>query len=169
MRSLQFVRVMSAAALCAMLTAVPVAAQDSLFDAPSTPGATASATTTPLADAVANAAQLPRPGVLAPPAQKRPAALMGLYASFVALQIGDAVTTFSALGNGGVEANPLMKGATSNKGAMFAVKAGTSLGTIYLTEKLWKKNRAAAIASMVVMNGAYVAIVAHNAKIARGQ
>jgi hypothetical protein len=125
----------------------------------------------PIANSVAAAAQLPPSSVFlpAPVAQRRPAALVGLYASFVALQIGDMVTTSKALDNGGVEANPMMKGLTSNKGAMMAVKAGASLGTIYLSEKLWKKNRPAAIATMIIMNGAYAAIVANNARIARGK
>lgn len=125
----------------------------------------------PAANSVAAATQLPPSSVFlpAPVAPRRPAALVGLYASFVALQVGDMVTTSKALNNGGVEANPLMKGLTSNKGAMMAVKAGASLGTIYLTEKLWKKNRVAAIATMVIMNGAYAAIVANNARIAGGK
>ena len=137
----------------------PVSAQEGPADASSTP----------IADAVVAATQISQQTILpAPVAPRRPAVLVGLYTSFVALQIGDAVSTFKALENGGVEANPAMKGLTSNKGAMFAMKAGASLGTIYLAEKLWKKNRTAAIVTMVVMNGAYAAIVAHNARIAGG-
>lgn len=141
--------------------ALPAAAQEGPSEGQSTP----------IANSVTAATQWPPSSVFlpTPAAPRRPAALVGLYASFVALQVGDMVTTSKALDNGAVEANPLMKGLTSSKGAMIAVKAGASLGTIYLSEKLWKKNRTAAIATMVIMNGAYAAIVANNARIARGK
>lgn len=101
-----------------------------------------------------------------PIAPKRPAALSTLYVSYAALQALDAASTFKALENGAVEANPLLKNVASNRGAMLAVKAGTTAATLYLTERLWKKNRTAAIALMVCANSAYAAIVAHNYRLA---
>lgn len=100
-----------------------------------------------------------------PPQLKRGAALSTLYVSYAALQALDAASTFRALDNGAVEANPLLKGVASNRGAMLAVKAGTTAATLYLTERLWKKNRTAAIALMVCANSAYAAIVAHNYRV----
>lgn len=100
-----------------------------------------------------------------PTAPKRPAALTTLYVSYAALQVLDATSTFRALENGAVEANPLLKGIASNRGAMLAVKAGTTAATLYLTERLWKKNRVAAVTLMVCANSAYAAIVAHNYRL----
>ncbi len=102
-----------------------------------------------------------------PVAPKRPAALASLYVSYATLQVLDATSTFKALENGAVEANPLLKGVASNRGAMLAVKAGATAATLYLTERLWKKNRTAAIALMVCANSAYAAIVTHNYRLAR--
>jgi len=34
-----------------------------------------------------------------------------------------------------------------------------------MTERLWKKNRAASVAMLVVANCAYAAVVAHNARV----
>jgi hypothetical protein len=39
--------------------------------------------------------------------------------------------------------------------------AGTA-GTLFLTERLWKKHRAAAVALMVAVNAAYAMIVVNN-------
>jgi hypothetical protein len=125
---------------------------------------------TPIADSVASATQSPigQRFTTLPRANRRPASLVALYASFAALQIADGVSTFSALKSGGVEANPTMKAMTSNRAAFFAFKAGASAASIYMTERLWKKNRKAAVVSMIVLNSVYATIVAHNASIARG-
>jgi hypothetical protein len=147
---------------------VPVLAQDAPADTVAT--AAPAPTATPIADAVTAATRVESNTIYMnprPPQQRRPAALGALYVSFAALQIGDAVTTFRAVNNGAVEANGAMKGVAGNKGALFAVKSATSLTTVFIAEKLWKKNRGAAIASMVVMNAAYAAIVANNARFAQ--
>jgi hypothetical protein len=95
-------------------------------------------------------------------AARRPNALPILYASFGALQALDAATTFRALDRGAAEANPALAGFASNRGALVAVKAASFASTVYLTERLWKKNRVAAVVTMVCVNSAYAAIVAHN-------
>jgi uncharacterized membrane protein len=92
----------------------------------------------------------------------RPAAVGVLYGTYATLQALDVVSTRKALGAGGHELNPLMN--RGNVGAMLAVKAAVGVSTIYFTEKLWKKNRAGAIAVMVALNGAQAAIVAHNTR-----
>jgi hypothetical protein len=93
---------------------------------------------------------------------RRPKPLPVLYASFGALQALDAATTFRALDRGATEANPALAGFASNRGAMVAVKAASFASTVYLSERLWKKNRVAAVVTMVCVNSAYAAIVAHN-------
>jgi hypothetical protein len=97
----------------------------------------------------------------------RPAPLAPLYISFAALQAFDAVTTIRALEAGGVEVNPLLKGVAGNGVALVAVKAGATVATVYLAERLWKKNRVAAIVLMATLNGVYVVAVAQNHRAAR--
>jgi hypothetical protein len=43
-----------------------------------------------------------------------------------------------------------------------AMKAASSVGTVYIAEKMWKKHRAGAIVLMAAMNGVSAAVVAHN-------
>ena len=65
------------------------------------------------------------PALAAPP---RPAVLLPLYASFATLQGLDAHSTWRALNQGAVEANPVMKGFAGNPTALLAVKAaGTAI------------------------------------------
>ena len=98
----------------------------------------------------------------------RPLALPPLYGSFAALQILDVHSTLRALGNGGREANPIMRGAAGSPAAMLAIKMGATATTIYATERLWKKNRVAAIVLMATLNSAYSVIVAHNYSVGGG-
>jgi hypothetical protein len=97
---------------------------------------------------------------------RRPALLPAMYAATIALQAMDAHSTMKAIGNGATEANPMMKGVVGNHGALLAVKAGAAAGTIYFAERLWRRNRVAAVVLMAAVNGATAAIVAHNYKVA---
>jgi hypothetical protein len=72
----------------------------------------------------------------------------------------------TALNRGAREANPLMQGAASNGGTLLAVKAGVAAGSIFVAEKLWRRNRAGAIATMVALNVVTAAIAAHNYAVA---
>lgn len=91
----------------------------------------------------------------------------GLYVSFAALQIMDAVSTRKALSGGAREANPVMGGIARNSAALFAVKAGTAAATTWFAEKLAKNHPRRATIMMAVLNTAYAAIVAHNYRVAR--
>jgi hypothetical protein len=102
-----------------------------------------------------------------PPVTRRPGALAGLYASLTALNALDVYSTQRALSNGARELNPIVASSTGNLGATLAIKAATTTSSIYLAEKLWKKNRVGAIVTMVAVNGATAAIVAHNFRNAR--
>ena len=132
--------------------------------------------TTFAADAVAlpvvlTAEQLPltRPEPLSRSSNRSSALLMSLYASTAALQMLDVHSTMSALDNGAVEANPLMKGVAGNRAAFVALKAGVAVGTIVAARNMAKKNKVAAIATLVAINSAYAFIVNHNYKVARGR
>jgi hypothetical protein len=97
----------------------------------------------------------------------RPAALMPLYGSLIALQGLDIHSTRRALGSGGSEANPAMRPVVKNSAAFVAVKAGATAGVIWASEKLWKKNRKAAVIFASVVNVAMAAVVANNYRVSR--
>ena len=93
----------------------------------------------------------------------RPTALVPLYAGFATLQALDYASTTSALQSGNArEANPMMKGIVGNRAAFVAVKAAATAGVIYAGEKMWKKNRVAAVIFVAALNGAMTAVVARN-------
>ena len=94
----------------------------------------------------------------------RPAALMGLYASYAALQAYDVYSTKQALARGAREANPLMQGVVGNTGSMVALKIGVGAATIVAAERLWKTNKAAAIGVMVAGNSVAAIVAARNAR-----
>ncbi len=102
---------------------------------------------------------------LSPMTGRRPAALLPLYTLFGALQVADLVSTERALAGGSArEANPVVAPFSTNVGAMLAVKAGSTAATILLAERLWRKDRFAAVVLMAGVDCAYAVIAAHNFK-----
>ena len=79
----------------------------------------------------------------------------------------DAITTMSALSKGAREVNPVLGGVAGNPGGLIAAKAAATAGTIYLTEKVWKKNRPAAIALLAALNSVTAVVVTNNMRVAR--
>lgn len=106
-------------------------------------------------------------GVALPREVKRPAILPALYVSFGAVQAWDIYTTSAALKNGAREANPVAAQFAGNSAQMIALKAGTTAGTIFFVERLWRQNRAAAVIVLAAINGATAAVAAHNARNAQ--
>jgi hypothetical protein len=102
-------------------------------------------------------------------ASTRPAPLVSLYASFATLQALDVASTRMALSAGGVEANPLVARLAGSTLALTAVKAGVAGAMIYASERMWKKNRTAAVLTMIGLNAAYGVAVAHNYGVAARQ
>jgi hypothetical protein len=98
---------------------------------------------------------------------RRPASLVPLYVSFGALQVLDAHSTSRALGRGAVEANPLMKPFAGSGAGLLAVKAAGTAGVIYASEKMWKKNKVAAVVFMVAANSAMAWVVQNNYRAVR--
>lgn len=74
-------------------------------------------------------------------------------------------STRSALANGASEANPLMKAAAGSDTTMIAMKAAGTAATIWAAERLWKKNRKAAVITTILVNVASAAVVFHNYRI----
>lgn len=100
--------------------------------------------------------------------EKRPSLLVPMYVSFAALQALDYRSTTRAIESGaGREGNPVMAPIVGNRAAFIAVKAATAAGTIWAGEKLWKRNRTAAVVLMGAMNGAIAGVVAHNMSVRR--
>jgi hypothetical protein len=79
----------------------------------------------------------------------------------------DSHSTWHALGRGAREANPLVERLAEKPAAMVALKAGSTAAVICATEKLWKRNRAAAVLTMIGLNTAYAVVVSHNYAVAR--
>ena len=95
----------------------------------------------------------------------RPAMLVPLYLSQAALQGADLYTTRRALNAGHIEANPVFKDASF--GTMVGAKVAATAASIYISEKLWKRNRYAAIGLMVATNVTMSAVVANNYRVLR--
>ena len=98
---------------------------------------------------------------------RRPGALVALYASLGALQAMDVYSTRRAVAAGGTELNPILRKSAGSSGAMLAAKAVATAGSVFFTERAWKKNRKGAMVLMAVMNGVTAAVVANNLKNAR--
>jgi len=103
-----------------------------------------------------------------PPVQivrRRPIVLPVLYVSLVALHGLDGYTTTSGLSRGAREANPMMSGAAQHPAALWAVKAASAAGSVWLAERMWKSNRVGAIVTMVVANGVVASVTARNVSV----
>ena len=95
------------------------------------------------------------------------ALLPSLYVSTAAMQALDIHSTLKAFNAGAVEGNPLMAGATRNRAAFIATKAAVTAVTIFAAKKNARKNKVAAVITLVAVNSAYAMIVAHNYNLAR--
>jgi hypothetical protein len=96
---------------------------------------------------------------------KRPIGLPALYASLVALQGFDIYSTNRAIANGAHEANPMMQGVVGNPALFYGVKAVATVAPMLAAERMWKTNKARAVAVMLISNGVMAAVAAHNASV----
>jgi hypothetical protein len=94
-------------------------------------------------------------------------ALKSLYASTAIMQGLDFHSTMAVLKRGGGEGNPLMAGVVSNKAAFLGIKAGVAAGSIMAARQIGKRNKVAAVATLLAINSAYAFVVQHNYKVAR--
>jgi ABC-type uncharacterized transport system permease subunit len=95
-----------------------------------------------------------------------PRSALALYASFGVLQALDMHSTHRALAHGGREANPIVN-SVGTPMLMVGLKAGATTGIIFLSEKLRKRNRVAAMLVMVALNSTYAVVVSNNYAIGR--
>jgi hypothetical protein len=104
-----------------------------------------------------------------PAAPQRPSLLVPLYVSFATLQGLDIHSTLRATGFGGREANPIVGGMLGSPAAFVAAKAGMTASVYFVSERLWKRHKTAAVLTMIALNATYGAVVAHNYAVeARG-
>lgn len=99
------------------------------------------------------------------PAPKRPPLMIPLYATQLALQGADLHSTMMAIDAGHRENNPMLRHLTI--GQMAGVKIAASSAMIVASEILWRRNRVAAVATMVAANAAMSIVAARNYRIAR--
>lgn len=102
-----------------------------------------------------------------PGERERPAALVPLYLAFGGLQVLDAHSTLNAVGIGARETNPVVRQTLGSPAGMLALKSGAAVGVVLLTERLWPRNRTAAVLTMIAINSAYATIAAHNYRTAQ--
>lgn len=93
----------------------------------------------------------------------RPPTLVALYVSYASLQAYDVYSTRRALAHGAREANPVMQSVVVNTPAFLAVKAAAGIATVFASERLWKKNKTAALAVMFAANSVAAVVAARNA------
>jgi hypothetical protein len=91
-----------------------------------------------------------------------PPSLTDMYLKHAALQSLDVLTTVSALSQGHAEANPIL-----GKGHPAAIVGAKVSASVYLTQKLWKRNPKAAMVTMVVTNAVLSAVVVNNSAVLR--
>ena len=96
---------------------------------------------------------------------KRPGLLIPMYVANAALHGLDVYSTSEALKAGYREANPLLRNA--NPATIVGLKAAATLTSVFVAEKLWRRNRMAAVAVMVGLNVGLAAVVANNYRITR--
>jgi len=61
----------------------------------------------------------------------------------------------------------MVRSALGNPAGLFLLKAGTAAGVVLITERLWRRNRTAAVITMIALNSAYATIAAHNYRTAQ--
>jgi hypothetical protein len=92
---------------------------------------------------------------------------LALYAAYGTLQALDVHSTLTALDNGGVEGNPLVRTVVESPAGLIAVKAASTAGFVYVVERIRKKNRAAAFVLAIGVTSLQAYVVAHNYSVSR--
>ena|SRR5579864_5049895 len=119
------------------------------------------------APAVVGAVDWSLPPVKFGPAS-RGSVLPALYGSYAALQAYDAYTTLSGVRRGAQEGNAVVSGVAANSAAVWGLKAGVTLSSVMISERLWKQHhRGQAIGVMLAANGIMAGVAARNAAVLR--
>ena len=100
------------------------------------------------------------PFVLGAPPLRRPAMLPALYASFIALEAFDGYSTSRGLSAGAVESNPVVRWSVQHPVTLWAVKGAAAAGSIYVAERLWRRNRRGQAIAVMILSNAVMGVVA---------
>jgi len=101
-----------------------------------------------------------------PAPRPRPAPLVPMYAAFATLQALDYHSTTRALSSGtAVEANPFVRPIADHPAGFIALKAGATVGMVWITERMWKQHPVQAVVFMAAANSAMALVVAHNYRL----
>jgi hypothetical protein len=92
--------------------------------------------------------------------------LAPLTLSFLALQLLDVHSTLMATERGARERNPLMAPFADQPAALIGVKVGTAAAILYMSDRVGRTNRVAAIVMMAAFTSAYTTLVANNYRVA---
>jgi hypothetical protein len=95
------------------------------------------------------------------------AGLVTLSIATAALQGLDAYTTMVAVNHGAREGNPMMRAAVGNPVVWIALKSSMTAATIYAAQRLWPRNKAAAVTLFAVSNCVLATVVARNVSVLR--
>lgn len=86
----------------------------------------------------------------------------GLELSYIALNIGDVITTKQFLKYGGYELNPIMRPIVSNTPELIVFKTVGTLGTLGILRIIKKDNPKLALGSLIALNIGMSYVVYHN-------
>jgi Domain of unknown function (DUF5658) len=85
-----------------------------------------------------------------------------LYAGLITTQALDVHSTLRALDAGHREANPVVRWTTDTPAAFVSFKAATTVGTMYLIQRVRKKHPKRAMLLLAAIDTAFALVVAHN-------
>jgi hypothetical protein len=98
--------------------------------------------------------------------EARGALLPALYVSLAALNAYDAYSTTRGLSLGAAEGNAMMGSVAGRPAVLWAVKGGATAGSVYIAERLWKKNnKVGAVVVMLATNGMMATVAARNSSV----
>jgi hypothetical protein len=89
-----------------------------------------------------------------------------MYASYAAVQLGDIITTTTALNRGQREANPFIGNGAGASARLIGVKAATTVMTILAIEKMRKRHPVVAAVTFVAINATLAAVTINNVSAA---
>ena len=88
-----------------------------------------------------------------------------LYLSLAGLQAYDVYSTRIGVSRGAAELNPLVAPVAGDTPGMIVMKALSTGTTIMMAERLWRRNKTAAILTMVAANSVMAIVAANNARV----
>ena len=108
--------------------------------------------------------------VEAPRTATRGALLPSLYVTLGGLNAYDAYSTTRGTARLATESNGVVGGAAGSPVAMWAIKGGVTVGSIVVSERLWRSgHRAQAVGMMIAANSLMAVVGARNSSMLRNQ